>query len=47
MGYSFFYYYGSPLLHGLPIGDMLLILAITVVALVLASVRFVNKDIGQ
>ncbi|WIG61912.1 MAG: Efflux ABC transporter, permease protein [Ktedonobacterales bacterium] len=44
---SAFYYYGTPLLHGLPLGDMLLVLAITVVALALASARFVRKDIGR
>jgi ABC-2 type transport system permease protein len=44
---SAIYYYGTPLLHGLPTGDTLLILAVAVVALVLASVRFVRKDIGR
>ena len=44
---SAFYYYGTPLLHGLPLLDMLGILAVGIVALVLASVRFVNKDIGR
>ncbi len=44
---SAFYYYGTPLLHGLPLLDMLGVLAIGVVALVLASVRFVRKDIGR
>ncbi len=44
---SAFYYYGTPLLHGLPTGDTLLILAVAVVALVLASARFVRKDIGR
>jgi ABC-2 type transport system permease protein len=44
---SVFYYYGTPLLHGLPTGDTLLILAVAVVALVLASARFVRKDIGR
>jgi hypothetical protein len=42
---SAFYYYGTPLVHGLPLGDMLGILGVAVVALVLASVRFVQKDI--
>jgi ABC-2 type transport system permease protein len=42
---SAFYYYGTPLLHGLPTGDTLGVLAVGVVAL--ASVRFVRKDIGR
>lgn len=44
---SAFYYYGTPLLHGLPLWDMLGVLAVGIVALVLASVRFVRKDIGR
>jgi len=44
---SAFYYYGTPLLHGLPLWDMLGILAVGVVALVIASARFVRKDIGR
>jgi len=44
---SAIYYYGTPLLHGLPLGDMLGVLAVGVVALALASVRFVRKDIGR
>ncbi len=44
---SAFYYYGTPLLHGLPLLDMLGVLAVGIVALVLASVRFVRKDIGR
>ena len=44
---SAFYYYGTPLLHGLPLLDMLGVLAVVIVALVLASVRFVRKDIGR
>ncbi len=44
---SAFYYYGTPLLHGLPLMDMLGILAVAAVALVLASVRFARKDIGR
>ncbi len=45
--FSAFYYYGTPLLNGLPTGDTLLVLAVVVVALVLASMRFVRKDIGR
>ncbi|MEO6891743.1 MAG: ABC transporter permease subunit [Ktedonobacteraceae bacterium] len=44
---SAFYYYGTPLLHGLPLLDTLAVLAVAVAALVLASVRFVRKDIGH
>src|SRR6266516_1649716 len=44
---SAFYYYGTPLLNGLSLGNMLLVLAVAVVALALASVRFVRKDIGR
>ena len=39
------YYYGTPLLHGWYVGDILGLLAVALVALVLASFRFVNKDI--
>ncbi len=42
-----FYYYGTPLLHGLSLGNMLLVLVVAVVALALASVRFMRKDIGR
>ncbi len=41
-----FYYYGTPLLHGLPVLDTLVVVAIVVAALVLASARFVRKDIA-
>ena len=44
---SAIYYYGTPLVSGLPLGDMLGVLAVVIVALVLASVRFVRKDIGR
>ncbi|HXZ03712.1 MAG TPA: ABC transporter permease subunit, partial [Ktedonobacteraceae bacterium] len=44
---SAFYYYGTPLLHGLSVGNMLLLLAVAVVSLALASVRFMRKDIGR
>ncbi|HWZ17341.1 MAG TPA: ABC transporter permease subunit [Ktedonobacteraceae bacterium] len=44
---SAFYYYGTPLLHGLSLGNMLLVLAVAVVALALASLRFMRKDIGR
>ena len=45
--FSAFYYYGTPLLNGLPTGDTLLVLAVALVALVLASMRFARKDIGR
>ena len=44
---SAFYYYGTPLVNGLPLGDMLIVLAVAVVALALASVRFMRKDIAH
>ncbi len=44
---SAFYYYGTPLLNGLPLVDMLGVLAVSIAALALASVRFVRKDIGR
>lgn len=44
---SVFYYYGTPLLHGLALGNMLGVLAVAGVALVLASMRFMHKDIGR
>jgi ABC-2 type transport system permease protein len=45
--FSPFYYYGTPLLHGLPLWDMLGVLAVCVAALALASLRFTRKDIGR
>ena len=44
--FSAFYYYGKPLLHGLPVGDMLLVIGVGAVALVVAAARFVRKDIA-
>jgi ABC-2 type transport system permease protein len=44
---SAFYYYGTPLIDGLPVGDTLFVIAVAAVALVLASMRFVRKDIGR
>jgi ABC-2 type transport system permease protein len=44
---SAFYYYGTPLAHGLPVGDMLIVIAVAAAALVVASVRFARKDIGR
>ena len=42
-----FYYYGTPILHGLPLWDMLGVLAVAVAALAVASVRFARKDIAR
>jgi ABC-2 type transport system permease protein len=44
---SAFYYYGTPLVHGLPVGDTIGVLAVAVVALALAAVRFMRKDIAR
>jgi hypothetical protein len=44
---SAFYYYGNPLAKGLPVGDTILVLAVAVVALAVATVRFAQKDIGR
>lgn len=44
---SAFYYYGTPLLDGLSAGNILAILVVSVVALALASLRFMRKDIGR
>jgi polyether ionophore transport system permease protein len=44
---SALYYYGTPLLHGLPVGDTLVVLAVAVVALALAIWRFAHKDIAN
>jgi len=41
-----FYYYGTPLVHGLQAADMLLLVAVGVLALALGSLRFVRKDIA-
>ena len=43
---SAFYYYGTPLLNGLPVFDSLVVVAVGAVALALASLRFMRKDIG-
>ncbi|MGO8951587.1 MAG: ABC transporter permease subunit [Ktedonobacterales bacterium] len=44
---SVLYYYGKPLVGGLPVGDTLSILAAAAVALWAAAARFVRKDIGR
>lgn len=47
MRLSAFYYYGTPLANGLPLGDMIIVLAVAAVALALASWRFMRKDIAH
>ena len=44
---SAFYYYGSPLLHGLPLTTVLGLLAVSAAALAVGSWRFAGKDIGR
>jgi ABC-2 type transport system permease protein len=41
-----FYYYGSPLLHGLQLTSMLGVLAVAALVLVLGTLRFIRKDIA-
>ncbi|HET7465241.1 MAG TPA: ABC transporter permease subunit [Candidatus Dormibacteraeota bacterium] len=41
-----FYYYGTPLLHGLELANIALVLVVGIVALALGSLRFARKDIG-
>src|SRR5487761_146443 len=43
---SAFYYYGTPLLHGLQVTSVLGVLVVAAVALGLGTMRFANKDIG-
>jgi polyether ionophore transport system permease protein len=43
---SALYYYGTPVIHGLDIGNMLVIVGIGAAALVLATLRFARKDIA-
>jgi ABC-2 type transport system permease protein len=42
---SAFYYYGTPLLHGLDGGKIAVVVAVGAVALALASLRFARKDL--
>jgi ABC-2 type transport system permease protein len=44
---SAFYYYGTPILNGLAFGSIVFILVLAALALVLATVRFAQKDILQ
>jgi ABC-2 type transport system permease protein len=41
-----FYYYGTPLLHGLALTSVLGLIAVAALALGLGALRFVRKDIG-
>jgi ABC-2 type transport system permease protein len=41
-----FYYYGTPLLHGMEIGNVALLLAVGAVALGLGALRFTRKDLA-
>jgi ABC-2 type transport system permease protein len=41
-----FYYYGTPLLHGLQLTSVLGLITVTAVALGLGALRFIRKDIG-
>jgi ABC-2 type transport system permease protein len=43
---SAFYYYGTPLLHGLQLTSVLGVIAVAAVALGLGALRFIHKDIG-
>ena len=43
---SAFYYYGTPLLHGLQLTSVLGVIAVAAVALGLGALRFARKDIG-
>jgi ABC-2 type transport system permease protein len=43
---SAFYYYGTPLLHGLKFGDMAVVVVVAAGALALAIMRFGRKDIA-
>ena len=44
---SAFYYYGTPIVNGLPVGNLIGVLVVAAAALVIASVRFMNKDIAR
>ena len=43
---SAFYYYGTPLVHGIGLANLAVVVAVGAAALALASVRFARKDIG-
>jgi ABC-2 type transport system permease protein len=41
-----FYYYGTPLLHGMELANLAVVIGVGAVALALSSLRFARKDIG-
>jgi polyether ionophore transport system permease protein len=41
-----FYYYGTPLLHGVALANLAVVIGVGAVALALGSLRFARKDIG-
>jgi len=41
-----FYYYGTPLLHGMAVANLAVVIGVGAVALALGSLRFARKDIG-
>jgi ABC-2 type transport system permease protein len=41
-----FYYYGTPLLHGMTLANLAVVIGVGAVALALGSLRFARKDIG-
>ena len=41
-----FYYYGTPLLHGMELGNVLVLVGVGAVALALGALRFARKDIA-
>jgi ABC-2 type transport system permease protein len=43
---SAFYYYGTPLLHGLQFGDIAIVVVVAAGVLALATLRFTRKDIA-
>ncbi len=44
---SAFYYYGTPIVNGLPVGNMVGVLVVAAAALVIAAARFMRKDIAR
>jgi len=41
-----FYYYGTPLLHGMEVGNVVVLVGVGAVALTLGALRFARKDIA-
>ncbi|HEV2140654.1 MAG TPA: ABC transporter permease subunit [Candidatus Dormibacteraeota bacterium] len=41
-----FYYYGTPLLHGIQLGNLLVVVVVGAAALLFATLRFSRRDIG-